>query len=440
MVGNNKNETILGKTRGFCDVCDNLVPAEVINKNGQVFIRKKCPEHGLNEYLHVWDDPDTYLAFARMNFWKGAVSDKVVINLTNKCNMNCPTCFASANELKQDDFDLSNVDKLKNYKYIYLSGGEPTIKDDLFDYISKIKKGGHELIIFSNGIKLSDKKFAEKIKKSGVDLIVLQFDSPDDNDNRAIRGMDVLDFKKKALKNLEDLGIPVFINAVIRKDNLSKIKELFNLVTNYNNVKIIGVNPVWQIGRFDENNFVPTSGIMNEIESSMGISKESFYLSHAFLLNLEYVYHYFRHGKRFFSKCIVGGFVMKYKDKLIPLAEILDLKKINNRIEKIAGNKNKSFKFVFFIITLLLFEFPKTFFINKYFRYFLWSLVKNIKFLFKKDFLSFNPMHLLSIITFPDKKNLDMNFISTCNFHALSYNSDKIVPACLFRVDLNENK
>ena len=326
----NKEDKILKETKGICDHCAKIVSAEVIDKNGVVFIRKKCPEHGISEHQHVWDDVETYLAFSKMNIVSGAASDKVVINLTNRCNMNCPICFANSNELSHPDFPKEKLKDLNNFKYVYLTGGEPTVKDDLFDYIRSLKKQGHKVVVFSNGLKLADKKYVLEIKKSGVDLIILQYDSPDEKDNLLIRGRNVLDFKKKALDNLEEFQIPVFLNAVVIKNNISKSKELIDLSRKYKNIKVMALSPVWEIGRFDHSYFIPTSGVLDQIETSTSIKKKDFLLSYAFLLNLEYLFSKIKKNKRFFSKCVISCPVLVDEKEYIPLNRIFNLE--NNRL------------------------------------------------------------------------------------------------------------
>ncbi|MFN9852762.1 MAG: radical SAM protein, partial [Planctomycetota bacterium] len=39
----------LGATQSLCPECLKLVPAKIIDRQGRVYFRKRCPEHGLRE-------------------------------------------------------------------------------------------------------------------------------------------------------------------------------------------------------------------------------------------------------------------------------------------------------------------------------------------------------------------------------------------------------
>ena len=44
-----REHTFLGMTQSLCPQCLTLVPAKIIEKNGRVYFRKRCPTHGLRE-------------------------------------------------------------------------------------------------------------------------------------------------------------------------------------------------------------------------------------------------------------------------------------------------------------------------------------------------------------------------------------------------------
>src|ERR1017187_5399424 len=95
---------------GLCNQCQARVPAEFIFRDGQVWIRKDCPEHGSNESL-VSSDMEAWKA--KRELWKyvpedpktcGLKCDKcgfnhkpniVFLDVTNHCNMYCPNCIAT---------------------------------------------------------------------------------------------------------------------------------------------------------------------------------------------------------------------------------------------------------------------------------------------------------------------------------------------------------
>jgi uncharacterized radical SAM superfamily Fe-S cluster-containing enzyme len=44
-----RDYTFLGTTRSLCPHCRRVVDAKIATRNGRVYLRKKCPEHGLIE-------------------------------------------------------------------------------------------------------------------------------------------------------------------------------------------------------------------------------------------------------------------------------------------------------------------------------------------------------------------------------------------------------
>jgi hypothetical protein len=166
---------ILNKTASICNVCLKRVDAEVVEKNHRIFIKKKCDKHGEFISPHVWDDPETYKFLIRFEKFKFP-SRKVMLNITNQCNLNCNFCYAKANEIDVKELKLKDIKKidLSKFEYIYLSGGEPTIKSDLFEIIRYLKRNKKKVVLLTNGMKLTDTKYVKALKGSGLDLVFLQ--------------------------------------------------------------------------------------------------------------------------------------------------------------------------------------------------------------------------------------------------------------------------
>ena len=94
---------------------------------------------------------------------------------------------------------------------IQLSGGEPTVRDDLPKIIAMGHSMGFKFIqLNTNGIRLaSDLSYVEKLKEAGLASVFLQFDGTKDEIYRAIRGRNLLETKMQAIRNCEqqDLGV-----------------------------------------------------------------------------------------------------------------------------------------------------------------------------------------------------------------------------------------
>jgi radical SAM protein with 4Fe4S-binding SPASM domain len=111
-------------------------------------------------------------------------------------------------------------------KIIVLSGGEPMIRDDIFELISYAKSIGMTVLMGSNGT-LIDKEKAEKLKKSGLSAIAISIDSLDPEKHNLFRGSDTA-FQKAidGANNCIDAGIKVQLNCTITKQNLDEIEKI----------------------------------------------------------------------------------------------------------------------------------------------------------------------------------------------------------------------
>jgi len=157
----------IGKTESLCPQCLKTIPAEKIAENDNIYLVKTCPEHGTFKVL-IWKGVQDYKDLQRYACeyskpQKIAVENKgtcpeicglcpdhqqhtclVVLEVTNKCNLKCPVCFASANERYNFHPTVEEIKKMYQTILDYvqhpiavqISGGEPTIRDDLPEIVN----------------------------------------------------------------------------------------------------------------------------------------------------------------------------------------------------------------------------------------------------------------------------------------------------------------
>mgnify|MGYP003295805543 FL=1 len=161
----------IGKTMSVCPVCLSKIPAQrTVGDDGNIYLEKQCWEHGSFKTLiwegdlesyRVWaaEDCNTPVVPVRANaVEKGCPYDCglcqnherdgccVLLELTNRCNLRCPVCFASAGEQKPRDLSLEEIGRQYDLLMerggpfnIQLSGGEPTMRNDLDEIIAKME-------------------------------------------------------------------------------------------------------------------------------------------------------------------------------------------------------------------------------------------------------------------------------------------------------------
>jgi uncharacterized radical SAM superfamily Fe-S cluster-containing enzyme len=189
------------------------------------------------------------------------------MEITNKCNLNCPVCFASANEGKSVDIDLDAIENMFKLILRYesritvptvqISGGEPTIRDELPEIVALAKELGIDhIMIDTNGVRIAnDKKYLQRLRENGADAIYLQFDGVTDDVYLKLRGTNLFDLKVKAIKNCVDVGMGVVLVPTIVKDvNLHQVGDIVQFAKKWMpTVRGIHFQPISYFGRYPHN-------------------------------------------------------------------------------------------------------------------------------------------------------------------------------------------
>jgi 7,8-dihydro-6-hydroxymethylpterin dimethyltransferase len=208
----------------FCNNCKAVVPAKHIERDGKIFVEKDCPKCGVTEYL-ISTDAGLYnkkrdfvgeikhVTNCKLNCSACSLHgrpDIVFVDTTNRCNMNCRICLNNVLSMgfkfepRMEYFDriFKHYSTYDPKPYIQLFGGEPTVREDLFDIIKLGKSYGFSMRVVTNGLKLADEKFCNELTRLGV-MINFAFDGLNRDMYTKLRGReDALDLKLKALENL----------------------------------------------------------------------------------------------------------------------------------------------------------------------------------------------------------------------------------------------
>ncbi len=257
-------ETFLNRaTRNLCPVCLRAIDGRIVSRGKAVYVEKTCPEHGLME-SRIWPDKDHYewmwtfrLPVVRPEITREPIGDcprgcgictrhlrkttLVEMELTRRCNMRCPVCFMGAHEelSEPDDPDLETIrsmyasihEEMGPDVSIQLTGGEPTIRDDLAKIVRLGASMGFSAIeINTNGLALSrNPGLAASLKETGASGIYLQFDGLTPEVYRQIRGADLLADKLRVIERCRKAGIQaVLAMTVIRGINEGQIGKVLD--------------------------------------------------------------------------------------------------------------------------------------------------------------------------------------------------------------------
>ena len=229
-----RDYTFLGTTRSLCPECRRLVDAKIVVRQGRVYFRKRCPEHGLIEDFVCSDvnyyDRHEYSQPARLPRAFGTRTDRgcpydcglcpeheqhtcvALVEVTSDCNLRCPMCFAESGPGgKHIDFDTyaRMVDRYVHLEGIadmlQLSGGEPTLHPELVRMVRYAYEQPIQLVMINtNGIRLAhDPALVEELATMRDRLeIYLQFDGLEEKTYTTLRGAELLQTKLRALEVL----------------------------------------------------------------------------------------------------------------------------------------------------------------------------------------------------------------------------------------------
>jgi len=169
---------------------------------------------------------------------KAPVEYRLAYEPTIRCNLKCKMCYQGQTRALRRE-ELSTADSFKIFeklkdkvKTIKLIGGEPTVRDDIFEIISYWDKAGKKIILHSNFTLLDDKKIEILKNFKGVKDALTSIDGPKEIHD-AVRGVQgSFDKMKKAIASMKekmpDASITVFAMMLI-SDNLRALKDLIDI-------------------------------------------------------------------------------------------------------------------------------------------------------------------------------------------------------------------
>jgi MoaA/NifB/PqqE/SkfB family radical SAM enzyme len=156
---------------------------------------------------------------------------RIVWGVYGKCSLNCKHCSVTKEDYKNPEIEKYEP-TLKDMKSsgvdtIYISGGEPLLWKDIFDFIKLVKENGIMATLGTNGTELNQRN-VEKLSEIGIDKIFLSLDSHKEEFHNFLRGRDVFRRTLNGLKLLNEHKIYTRIDCVLWKENYKNIEEFVN--------------------------------------------------------------------------------------------------------------------------------------------------------------------------------------------------------------------
>jgi uncharacterized radical SAM superfamily Fe-S cluster-containing enzyme len=260
------------------------VKANIIERDGQVWMVKDCPIHGRCEDMMAVDAK--FLDWIEHNFPgrdirahndeglhnHGSSSIKhgrgsvLTVDLTNRCNMMCDPCFMDANqvgfvhELTWEDIKeiLDNAIKIKPRRQmsVQFSGGEPTMSPYFFDAIRYARKLGYNSVqAATNGIEFAQSKdYCRRAFEAGLRYAYLQFDGIGNDANGHRQVGNLFDVKLRAIENMHEAGIEIIlVITIVNNVNNDQVGPIVNFAReNPKKIAFVAFQPVSFTGRDED--------------------------------------------------------------------------------------------------------------------------------------------------------------------------------------------
>lgn len=273
-------------TNSVCSTCLTKVEAKIIFQNDKVYMLKHCLEHGKEKVL-ISTDVDYYKK--SREFLKpgdmpkkfgmpvkhgcpydcGLCSDHeqhscvTVVELTDRCNLTCPTCYAESSPKHGSHRTLAEINHMLDIvvasegepDVVQLSGGEPTIHPEFFAVLDLAKqKPIRHLMVNTNGLRIArDKEFVRRLATYMPRLeIYLQFDSFEEQALRSLRGEDLRDVRRQALAHLNEFGISTTLVVTLQQGlNTHEIGKIIDFALTQRCVRGVTFQPTQAAGRLE---------------------------------------------------------------------------------------------------------------------------------------------------------------------------------------------
>src|SRR5262250_1614210 len=257
------------------------IKAQIIERDGQIWMVKECPIHGRYEDLMAVDSK--FLNWIEQNFpgrdipahndedlhkhgsstvryGRGAV---LTVDLTNRCNMMCDPCFMDANqvgyvhELSWEEIQeiLDNALKIKPRRQmsVQFSGGEPTMHPYFLDAVRYARKVGYNSVqAATNGIEFAKSfEFAQQAVEAGLRYAYLQFDGIGNAANAHRKVGNLFDVKLKAIDNLHRAGVEIVpVVTIVNGINNEQVGRIIQFaLDNPKKIGFLSFQPVSFTGR-----------------------------------------------------------------------------------------------------------------------------------------------------------------------------------------------
>src|SRR5258707_192152 len=260
------------------------IKAQIIERDGKIWMVKDCVKHGHFEDLmsidtefsqHLEevfpgrdikahnDEKLHHHGSSTVKYGRGSV---LTVDLTNRCNMMCDPCFMDANqvgyvhELTWEEIKtvLDNAITIKPRRQmsVQFSGGEPTLSPYFLDAVAYARKVGYTSVqAATNGIEFAkSKEFSKAAAEAGLRYAYLQFDGIGNAANSHRKVGNAFDVKLQAIHNLHEAGVDIVpVTTIVNGINNEQVGNIIQFaLDNPKKINFLSFQPVSFTGRDED--------------------------------------------------------------------------------------------------------------------------------------------------------------------------------------------
>jgi uncharacterized radical SAM superfamily Fe-S cluster-containing enzyme len=373
---------VIKKTKSLCPVCLSVIDAEVYEDNEKIMIKKECKEHGVFDSTY-WGSNELYKKASESDFKGYGIENPQtpsedecplncgvcnehesqtilgIIDVTNRCNLRCPVCFANAavsNRLYEPSYEQVR-EMLKNLRgnepvpapAIQYAGGEPTVRKDIVDLVKLAKEEGFSHTqIATNGLRLARSiELVQDLKDAGLNTVYLQFDGVTEEPYIKIRTKNLLATKLKAIDNCRKVGLGiVLVPTLVKGINDDQIGAIIRFaIDNIDIIRGVNFQPVSFAGRTPSDEVeeqritIPDFEKLVEKQTDSKIKVEDFYPASSVSPISEFIEAIEGEKQVMFTchpHCGAATYIFVEDDDIIPVTQFIDVDRFFNLLSKSA--------------------------------------------------------------------------------------------------------
>lgn len=178
----------------------------------------------------------TYRTAKIVPFGTGEIKYPVLseIAVTYRCNNKCRFCYAYSPFRESGEMTTEDVKRVidiiaddAHVPSLSFTGGEPTLRDDLFELIKHGREKGLRVNLITNGRRCADKAFAARLVEAGLNSSQVSIEGADAETHDHIVGTPgAFEQTVEGIKNLRKTDIYTHCNTTICRPNVDNLEKL----------------------------------------------------------------------------------------------------------------------------------------------------------------------------------------------------------------------